>query len=94
MEHAVAFPTPIVQHLYESAALASAEIFAAALRAAGGDLTRERFLQAVDEIHALDTVHGPVSYRGNRRIGTGGAWILPIARDGTVGKPRFVRVGD
>lgn len=94
VEHAVAFPTLVTQHIHESAALASAEIFATALRAAGGDLTRERFLQAVDAIHALDTAHGPVTYRGNRRIGLGGAWILPIARDGTEGKPQFVRVGD
>lgn len=93
IEHAIAFPALAAKSLHESAALASAAIFAAALRGAGGDLTRERFLDAVDRIHALDTAHGPITYRG-RRIGTGGVWILPIDREGREGRPRFVKIAD
>jgi len=93
-KRAVAFPTLPVKNPEQSAALASAQIFAAALRGAGGDLTRERFLQSVDELYGFDTAVAAVTYRGNRRIGTGGAWIVVVEPDGSIGEPRFVRVSD
>ncbi|MEK6372205.1 MAG: c-type cytochrome [Acidobacteriota bacterium] len=91
---AVAFPTLPVKHPEQTTAKASAEIFAAGLRGAGVDLTRERLLQAVDDLYGFDTGVGPVTYRGNRRIGAGGAWIVVVQPDGSVGEPRFVRVSD
>jgi mono/diheme cytochrome c family protein len=93
-KRAVAFPTLPLAHPEQSAALASAQIFVAGLRGAGSDLTRERFLQSVDELYGFDTAVAAVTYRGNRRIGTGGAWIVVVEPDGSVGEPRFVRVSD
>jgi len=93
-KRAVAFPTLPVAHPEQSAALASAQIFAAGLRGAGRDLTRERFLQSVDELYGFDTAVAAVTYRNGRRIGTGGAWIVVVEPDGSVGEPRFVAVGD
>jgi ABC-type branched-subunit amino acid transport system substrate-binding protein len=74
---AIAFPTLPVKQPERAAALASAKIFAEALRETGNDLTRERFLQSVDALH--------------RRGVNDGAWIVAIDADGTIAAPRFVR---
>ncbi|HYU25972.1 MAG TPA: ABC transporter substrate-binding protein [Thermoanaerobaculia bacterium] len=61
------------------ASLAAAEMLVEALRRAGRELTRERFLDAIDSITAFETGLVPsLSYSPTRRIGSTGAWIAPV----------------
>jgi ABC-type branched-subunit amino acid transport system substrate-binding protein len=61
------------------ASLAAAELLVEALRRAGRDLTRERFLAAIDSITDFETGLVPsLSFSPTRRIGSTGAWIAPV----------------
>jgi len=61
-------------------ALAAAKIFVEALRRAGRDVTRERLIDALETLQDFHTgVIPPVSYSATRRIGSDGAWIVPLA---------------
>lgn len=61
------------------ASLAAAELLVEALRRAGRDLTRERFLEAIDSITDFETGLVPsLSFSSTRRIGSTGAWITPV----------------
>ena len=65
------------------AALAAAEVFVEALRRAGRDLTRERFLDALDSIEDFETGLVPaLSFSPARHIGSTGAWIVPVKGGG------------
>ncbi len=66
-------------------ALAAAEVFVEALRRAGRDLTRERFLEALDSIGDFATGLVPrLSFSPSRRIGSTGAWIAPVKGGGEI----------
>ncbi|HEV2719863.1 MAG TPA: ABC transporter substrate-binding protein, partial [Thermoanaerobaculia bacterium] len=67
------------------AALAAAEVFVEALRRAGRDLNRERFLESLDSIRDFETGLVPaLSFSPSRRIGSIGAWIAPVKGGGEV----------
>lgn len=60
-------------------ASAAAKIVVAALREAGRDLSRERFIAALEGLYQLDTGLTPrLTYTRNRRVGTGGAWVVRL----------------
>ena len=62
------------------AALASAQVFVAALERAGRDLTRETLLSAIDGITALHTgLTPPLTYSPARHLGSTGAYIVSIS---------------
>ena len=61
------------------AALAAAELLVEALRRAGRELTRERFLDAIDGITNFETGLVPsLSFSQTRHIGSTGAWIAAV----------------
>jgi hypothetical protein len=61
-------------------ALAAAKILIEALRRAGRDVTRERLVDALETLQDFHTgLIPPVSYSATRRIGSDGAWIVPLA---------------
>jgi hypothetical protein len=65
------------------AALASAELLIAALQRAGRDLTRDKFLAAIDSITALETgLVPPLTFTPARHVGSTGAYIVSIPPDG------------
>jgi mono/diheme cytochrome c family protein len=60
-------------------ALAAAAIIVEALRRAGRDVTRERLVDALETLQDFHTgLTPPVSYSTTRRIGSDGAWIVPL----------------
>jgi hypothetical protein len=60
-------------------ALAAAVIIVEALRRAGRDVTRERLVDALETLQDFHTgLIPPVSYSATRRIGSDGAWIVPL----------------
>ena len=60
-------------------ALAGAKLFVEALRRAGRELTRERFLDAVDHVRDFDTGLVPaLSFSPARHIGSTGAWVAGV----------------
>jgi mono/diheme cytochrome c family protein len=60
-------------------ALAAAKIMVEALRRAGRDVTRERLVDALQNLQDFHTgLMPPVSYSATRRIGTDGVWIVPL----------------
>lgn len=64
------------------AALASAQLLIAALERAGRDLTRERFLAAIDGINALETgLVPPLTFSPSRHIGSTGAYVVAVTDD-------------
>jgi len=61
------------------AALASAQLFVAALQRAGRDATRQKLLDTIDNIRALDTgLVPPLTFNANRHIGSTGSYIAAI----------------
>jgi ABC-type branched-subunit amino acid transport system substrate-binding protein len=61
------------------AALASAQLFMAALERAGRELTRRKLLDTIDGIRALDTgLVPPLTFNANRHIGSTGSYIAAI----------------
>ncbi|MCU1246559.1 MAG: hypothetical protein JWN02_2469 [Acidobacteria bacterium] len=71
------------------AALASAQLFMAALERAGRDVTRQKLLDTIDGIRALDTgLVPPLTFNANRHIGSTGSYIAAIGesaeKDGEV----------
>jgi ABC-type branched-subunit amino acid transport system substrate-binding protein len=65
------------------AALASAELLIAALQRAGRDLTRDKFLAAIDSITALETgLVPPLTFTPTRHVGSTGAHIVSIQAEG------------
>ncbi len=60
--------------------LAAAKILVEALRRAGRDVTRERLIDSLETLQDFRTgLIPPVSYSATRRIGSDGAWIVPLA---------------
>jgi len=60
-------------------AYSAARILIDSLKTAGRDLTRERFLQAVESLYEHKTgLIPPISYGPNRRIGSLGAYVVTI----------------
>lgn len=67
------------------AALAAAEVLVEALSRAGRELTRERFLEAIDGIASFETGLVPsLSFSPTRHIGSTGAWIAPVKGGGEI----------
>ncbi len=61
-------------------AIAAAKILIEALRRTGRDVTRERLVDALETLQDFRTgLTPPVSYSATRRIGSDGAWIVPVA---------------
>ena len=70
------------------AALASAELLVAALEHAGRDLTRDKFLDAIDGITALRTgLVPPLTYTPTRHLGSTGAYIVAVTDASADGPP-------
>ncbi len=68
-------PTPLQRQ-----ALAAAKILVEALRRTGRDLTPERLVDTLESLQDFRTgLVPPVSYSATRRIGSDGAWIVPLA---------------
>jgi hypothetical protein len=66
-------------------ALAAAKILVEALRRAGRDVTRERLIDALETLQDFRTgLIPPVSYSATRRIGSDGAWIVPLGGGETI----------
>jgi ABC-type branched-subunit amino acid transport system substrate-binding protein/mono/diheme cytochrome c family protein len=60
-------------------ALAAAKILVEALQRAGRDVTRERLIDALETLQSYRTgLMPPVTFSPSRRIGTDGAWIVPL----------------
>jgi ABC-type branched-subunit amino acid transport system substrate-binding protein len=60
-------------------ALAAVQVIVEALRRAGRDVTRERLVDALETLQDFHTeLMPPVSYSATRRIGSDGAWIVPL----------------
>jgi Periplasmic binding protein len=60
-------------------ALAAAKIIVEALRRSGRDVSRERLIDALETIQDFHTgLVPPVSFSTTRRIGSDGAWIVPL----------------
>jgi ABC-type branched-subunit amino acid transport system substrate-binding protein len=61
------------------AALASLQLFVAALESAGRDVTADRFLDAIDGIKKLETgLVQPLSYAPTRHIGSTGSYVIAL----------------
>jgi ABC-type branched-subunit amino acid transport system substrate-binding protein len=87
----VAFPMlPSKRSPRAQAALASAALFADALRRAGRDVSRASLIETLDTTTQLSSGYAPpVSFTAAHRIGSTGAYVIIIDR-GTVMPPRWV----
>jgi hypothetical protein len=57
----------------------AAKILIEALKRVGKDLSREKLIQALEELHQYPTgLTQPISYGPNRRVGATGAYIVTI----------------
>jgi ABC-type branched-subunit amino acid transport system substrate-binding protein len=73
------YPLPPDAKPSQRQALAAATIIVEALRRAGRDVTREWLVDALETLQDFHTgLTPPVSYSATRRIGSDGAWIVPL----------------
>lgn len=64
-------------------ALASAKILVEALKRAGRELSRQKLIEALEGLYEFKTgLTPPITYNANRRIGSLGAYIVSIDREG------------
>jgi ABC-type branched-subunit amino acid transport system substrate-binding protein/cytochrome c553 len=76
------------------AALASAELLVAALERAGRDLTRDKFLNAIDTTTALETgLVPPLTFTPTRHVGSTGAYVVNVGDPGAVDAVTWVDPG-
>ncbi len=60
-------------------ALTAAKILAAALKDAGRELSRDKLLRSLENLHSLETgLAPPVTYGANRRVGALGAYVVAV----------------
>jgi ABC-type branched-subunit amino acid transport system substrate-binding protein len=60
-------------------ACASAKIFIEGIRRSGKDLSREKFISTLEEIHDFDTGLTPrISFNRNKRVGAMGSYIMTV----------------
>lgn len=79
----------------DGAAWATASTTLEALKRAGRALSRERFQSAMQTLQNFTSgATPPLSFGGQRRVGTGGAWVLPLhpAPGKGPGSGRFVEI--
>jgi ABC-type branched-subunit amino acid transport system substrate-binding protein len=73
------------------AAFAAAKIFVEALKQAGRDLTREKFVVALEGFYEYDTgVTSLITFGPNRRVGAAGAYVVTVDPE----RKEFVPVGN
>ena len=64
-------------------ALASAKILVEALKRAGRDVSRQKMIEALEGLYRFETgLTPPITYNANRRIGSMGAYIVALDREG------------
>lgn len=76
------------------AALASAKLLVAALERAGRDLTRDKFLAAIDTTNALETgLVPPLTFTPTRHVGSTGAYVVSVGNPSAVDAVTWVDPG-
>jgi ABC-type branched-subunit amino acid transport system substrate-binding protein len=80
---ALSYRLPAKHRANQLTALASAKILVEALKRAGRDVSRQKLIEALEGLYQFkSSFTPPITYNPNRRVGSLGAYIVAIDREG------------